>query len=172
MGQEGSHDCPRHSWEITAVGPELNADDVESVPNPHANADADQVAAENSEDVLGGDESSARIGRDEGVKIMERNIRITKKDLVTYGYTPHCPRCMDIESGCFKTNRHQTDECRVRLHPQYDNNNDPKWRAVESAMPSQPKPSLEKEELRLEAQDSSITTHGNRSTSINTQVKC
>ena len=118
---------------LTIVGPELNADDVESFPNPHANADADQIAAENSGQVLGGDESSARIGGDEGVKVMNRNIRITKKDLVKYGYTPHCPRCMGFESGCFKTNRHHTDECHLRLYLHYYDNNDPKWRAVVTA---------------------------------------
>ena len=81
-------------------------------------------------------DNSARIGRDAGVQIMDRQIRITKKDLICYGFTPNCPRCLDLEAGIPKSN--------------YYDYSDPKWRAIKSKMPGHSAATGDKEEINLD----------------------
>ena len=65
-------------------------------------------------------------------------------------YTPRCHRCLDIEAGAYGTKAHHSDECRLRIHVKYYENNDKKWQTVEGRRPKQAEPASEKEEIRLE----------------------
>ena len=98
-------------------------------------------------------DDSARIGGEGGVQNMDRQIRITKKDLITYGYSPNCPRCLDLKAGVPKSNRHLSNECRFRIGLNYHDHNDPKWRAVESKMPRHPPATRDKEEINLDGME-------------------
>ena len=61
----------------------------------------------------------------------------------------HCHRCLDIEAGAYGTKAHHADECRLRIDLKYEENNDMKWRDVESQLSRQAKPAGDKEEIRL-----------------------
>ena len=56
------------------------AEEIEAHVDSHLNRDADAVAAE------------AVPEADDKLKTLDRNIRITMKDLANYGFTPGCPR--------------------------------------------------------------------------------
>jgi len=89
----------------------MNADvepDVEAFDNPHENLDDAQRDRQDTEMDDSRMDDSARIGGDASVQIMDRQIRSTKKDRIRYGYTPGCPRCLDLEAGVPRSNRHHS----------------------------------------------------------------
>ena len=86
---------------------------------------------------------------------MDKQIRITKRDLIKYGYSPNCPRCLDLEAGIPRSNRHHSDECRLRVYLNYHDHNDAKWRALESQMPGRPPATKDKEEINLDGMEPS-----------------
>jgi hypothetical protein len=131
--------------------------DIEAFPNPHENLDDAERDARDSEAVDSRAMDSSRIGGDEGMKVMDRQIRLTRADLRKYGYTSHCPRCLDIEAGAYGTRAHHSDECRLRIYLSYYENNDKKWRDVESQVSKEVKPAGDKEEIRLEGLEKSGT---------------
>lgn len=57
----------------------------------------------------------------------QRRIRITKADLVKYGYTPGCPRCAALQGGAKDPACHHTEECRFRIDGEWESHGDPKW---------------------------------------------
>ena len=90
----------------------MNADvepDLEAFDNPHENIDNAQRDKQDTEIDDSRMDDSARIGGDTGVQIMDRQIRITKEDLIHYGFTPDCPRCIDLEAGVPKSHRHHSN---------------------------------------------------------------
>ena len=96
----------------------VELENIEAHLDPHLNRDADEV------DV---DVATAADGR---MLTLDRHMRITMKDLKTYGFSPGCPRCADLEHGRTRTNKHHNDECRLRMYAEYERNDDAKWRAV------------------------------------------
>ena len=69
----------------------MNADiepDIEAFVNPHENLDDAQRDKQDTEVDDSRMDNSARIGGDVGVQIMDKQIRITKRDLIKYGWWP------------------------------------------------------------------------------------
>ena len=91
------------------------ANEVESSADPHANREADRA--------LGAD----GMEEDENFKKLDVSIRLTVKDLKTYGYSPACPRCIDLQAGRVRSNKHHTVGCRKRLYKALFDNNDVKY---------------------------------------------
>ena len=58
---------------------------------------------------------------------IRRRIRITKADLVKYGYTDGCPRCSDLRGGAKDSTHNHTEDCRFRVYGEWEAHNDPKW---------------------------------------------
>ena len=124
--------------------------DIEAFDNPHENLDDAERGTRDSEAADSRAMDSSCIGGDEGMKRMDRKIRITRADLDKYGYTPHCDRCLDIEAGAYGTKAHHSDECHLRSYLKYYENNDKKRRDAEGQLSRQAKPAGDKEEIRLE----------------------
>ena len=61
---------------------------------------------------------------------MDKKVGITMKDLETYGYTPGCPRCSDLQKKMHRTNRHHYLECKTHMCQCYEESNDPKFQAI------------------------------------------
>ena len=74
------------------------------------------------------DDEDVAIGPEEVVKL-DRHLRITLKDLQTYGFTPGCPRCNDLQNGKYNSAKHHTNECRLRVYLAYQEHDHPKWKA-------------------------------------------
>ena len=66
---------------------------------------------------------------EDALKTLDRQIHITKADLETFGTTPGCPRCTDIDFGRHKTTKNHSRECRLRMYLQYTEAGLPKWTA-------------------------------------------
>ena len=118
--------------DMTPNRDEVPLDDIEAQLDPHLNRDADEVDVDVAH------------AADERMKTLDRNVRITMKDLKDkYGFTPGCPRCADMERGHARTNKHHNAECRLRLYGEYERHDDPKWRAVKHLLePKEPKPDV------------------------------
>ena len=113
--------------------------------DPHANRDA---AVSLDDDVV----------EPEDVPKLDKQIRITMKDLQTFGYSDRCPRCAEMRAGNTNTQKHHSRECRLRLYLCFHSSNHPKWQAVrhffqdkepnaknvdEEGAPETPKPELD-----------------------------
>ena len=79
---------------------------AEEFVDPHANKDASSLKDDGQPMKL--DSSD--------VKTLDRSIRITAKDLEYFGYSDRCPKCADLQAGLSKSQKLQTDECRLRMH--------------------------------------------------------
>ena len=77
--------------------------DIEAFANPHEKLDDAERDARDSEPADSRAMDSSRIGGDEGMKLMDRQIRTNRADIRKYGYTPRCHRCLDIEAGAYGT---------------------------------------------------------------------
>ena len=67
---------------------------------------------------------------EQSMKTLDRQIRITRADITSFGSTPGCPRCADIDYGLHQTKKSHSRECRLRMYMQYREHDSPKWRAV------------------------------------------
>ena len=67
---------------------------------------------------------------DAGMKTLDRQLKITQKDLNEFGYTDGCPKCMDIINKRSWKRQHN-DDCRLRIYMEYQRSDHPKWKAVE-----------------------------------------
>ena len=56
-----------------------------------------------------------------------KRLKITRNDLLWYGFTLDCPKCNDVQAGKFLSGRHHTDKCRYRLYAEFETRGDPKW---------------------------------------------
>ena len=65
-------------------------------------------------------------GREASDKV-RRIIRITKADLVRYGYTDGCPRCTDLRGGAKDSTHNNPEDCRFRVYGEWEAHTDPKW---------------------------------------------
>ena len=61
---------------------------------------------------------------------LKAQIRITAKDVRTYGLTPDCPRCTDLRARRKQTNKEHSAECRLHMYLAWQSNDDPKYLAV------------------------------------------
>ena len=75
------------------------------------------------------DDEDAVIGPEE-VSKLDKQLRITLKDLQDVVFTSRCPRCNDLERGRYASKRSHSDECRLRIYLSYQENDHPKWQAV------------------------------------------
>lgn len=57
------------------------------------------------------------------------DVRITDKDLRTYGYTDNCPKCGDLQAGRRSFKAH-SDECRLRVYMHWRDAHDQKYEKV------------------------------------------
>ena len=87
---------------------------VEKGDEPHAMSDFEQV-----------DKQDQKF-----VEQMQRRIRVTKKDLEKYGFSPNCPRCEAIQRGVVDPQQHHTEDCRFRIYSEWEQHNDPKWKLL------------------------------------------
>ena len=104
------------------------ADQVERSDDPHANME--EIDRENIDgDPLVDDKGDNEFS-EEAVQTMDRQIRITQRDLKLFGYTHNCPRCEALQRGNPKSKKHHNLECRLRMYLSYKETNDQKWRSV------------------------------------------
>ena len=76
-----------------------------------------------------GEDDDAVIGPAD-VSKLDKQLRITLKDLQDFGYSDKCPRCSDLQKGIFKTKRNHSTDCRMRIYLAYKDHDHPKWRAA------------------------------------------
>ena len=80
---------------------------IEETSNPHESGDLDMELV------------SRPVGdADDLKKRAAQRIRITKNDLLNYGYTDKCPKCMDLKNNEHFTMKHHNEACRARLYGQ------------------------------------------------------
>ena len=129
--------------------------EVEEFERPHANADDQCRDAQSTEvaDAAASNNAHPHLGGDEGKEVLDRQIRITMKDLKKYGFSPGCPRCLDLEAGFHQTRRNHSDTCRLRMYSQFYEHNDPKWKAVESQIPRREDSAADQEQVCLDEVD-------------------
>ena len=96
---------------------------IESFEDPHAGPVADAEVELDAMEVK-------PVVEEKHLGTLDRQIRITMKDLKTHGFYGGCPRCADLESGNMRTNKHHSNECRLTMYKKFETTNDPKWRAV------------------------------------------
>ena len=61
---------------------------------------------------------------------MDKKIRIAMKDLETYGYTPGCLRCGNLQKKKHRTSKHPNVECGTSMCLCYKENSHPKFQAI------------------------------------------
>jgi hypothetical protein len=105
--------------------------DIEAMPRPHADGDTEQRDSLDTEIADAKHDDFDKIGGDEGFKIMTRQVRITKRDFIKFGYSERCPLCIDMQAGVPKPTTHHTDECRLRICLNLYDSNDSKWESIE-----------------------------------------
>ena len=136
--------CPAGSEDIDPA--------IEEVDDPHADRDAK--------------ERSELEGEDDDPMKAQRNVihgRITEKDLRKYGYSDNCPRCTDLQRGLRKTQRHHSDECRLRVYQAWKDAEDPKYLKVKHIIePDVPKPESGHVDLDAASEEIVIDKHGIR----------
>ena len=75
---------------------------------------------------------------DRSMKQMDRQIRMTLNNCQRFGFTDGCPRCLDLETGAYRTNAHHNDNCRLNMYLAFRDANTAKWRTVRHV--SEPEP--------------------------------
>ena len=85
--------------------------------DPTAALDADDVDEE--DDPKPADQASAPAKE-------LHSLRITRKDLERYGFTPACPRCREIRLGNYDTSLSRTALCRAPVYAEMHSAKDPK----------------------------------------------
>ena len=100
-------------------GPPELSELVEELQNPHVNADDDLIQNDGSIPIDG-----------ENAKKLDKQLRITLRDLNDFGFSERCPRCSDLQEGRYSSKKNHSQECRLRIYLAYKENNHPKWNAV------------------------------------------
>ena len=90
----------------------------------------------------------------EKMQVMDRHNRITLKDLRHYGFSEGCPKFLDLQAGCYRTDRHHNDECRLRLYLAYKDATSAKWRRVRHLIDPEPDGDFKQDQLDLEGDES------------------
>ena len=120
--------------------------EVEELIDPHENADETRGHMDDVDECI--------VIGSEKMKVMDRQIRITLKDLRHYGFSEGCPRCLDLQAGCYRTDRHHNDPCRLRLYLAYKDANSAKWRRVRHLIDPEPDGDFKQDHVDLEGDDS------------------
>ena len=102
---------------------------------PRSQSDSDAHVEEGMEPHLNADQHPVEDGVKESfdnseVQKLDRQIRITQKDIEQFGYTENCPKCTDLQRGKIITSKPHSQECRLRMYLHYKESNHPKWLAV------------------------------------------
>ena len=140
MGQQICTQCQRQE-EI----------DIEAMPRPHADGDTEQRDALDTEIADAKHDDFDEIGGDEGFKIMTRQVCITKRDFIKFGYSERCPLCLDMQAGVPRPTTHHTDECRLRIYLNLYDSNDAKWKSIERRFPDlRKRQGMEEENVNVE----------------------
>ena len=126
---------------LSPQGIEEISPSIEEHIDPHAHAD----------EALGeADDIGAEVIDEDGLKKLDRQIRLTAKDFRRFGFTPGCPRCLDLEAGAFRTERHHNDDCRLRMYLAFREANNAKWRAVRHLVEPEPDAAFNRQNVDLE----------------------
>ena len=99
-----------------------DADWIESEVNPQAEH-FDEDIARGSAEVAEGQSAAPPPPVPRGVA----RLRITKHDLMRYGYTPRCRRCNEVRAGRIHTKDNHSEECRSRIYAEWESHKDAKW---------------------------------------------
>ena len=92
---------------MSAQGVEDVGPSIEEHLDPHAHADeAFEEEKDAGVEAIDGD----------GLKKLDRHIRLTLQAFRRFGFTPGCPRCLDLEAGAFRTDRHHNNDRRLRMY--------------------------------------------------------
>ena len=125
---------PSNGWKKEAVlairgtpaRPVLKGEDdavIESVSNPHLHLDAElQARLEGEGEHQQPTDLPVCLQPDRKLP----SLRITKPDLLRYGYTGGCPRCLNTKVGDNLTNSNHWDSCRRRIYRAMYREDDPK----------------------------------------------
>ena len=131
-------------------------------PQQQSDSDAhlEESSRRNAHEYQDGEDEDVVIGSEEASKL-DKQLRITLKDLQDFGFTPRCPRCSDLKNGRYSSKKNHSDECRLHVYLAYQENDHPKWQAVKhlftadkdfkehqvdnEGAPSTPKPDLDAE---------------------------
>lgn len=103
---------------------------LEAFANPHVHLDAEQRAMLDEEADLGDRLENQLLPPpprhpDAPTDRAPPRLRITRKQLKHYGYSPGCPRCTDIGAGDQDTNKNHNESCRARIYGEMRNAKDP-----------------------------------------------
>ena len=101
-------------------GPVELSELVEEAAEPHANADDPDAARIDAEILVDGP----------NVQKLDKQLRITLRDLHEFGFSDGCPRCAALQDGQFSTKKMHSQECRLRIYLHYKESDHVKWRAV------------------------------------------
>ena len=61
---------------------------------------------------------------------IDKRVRITQADLIKYGHARGRPRCEDPKASRARTSKHHSEECRVRIYGEYEQEGGDKWDQV------------------------------------------
>ena len=67
---------------------------------------------------------------------MTRQVRITKRDFLKFGYKDRCPSYLDMQAGIPRLTAHHTEECRLRIDLSLYDANDATWKSIERRFPN------------------------------------
>ena len=129
-----------NKWDADSVL-RITGTPAQMCPNPDGNQDSTWVEAEIAPHEHAHDPSIDQQADDTNqpgsapAKMLDvdrgkQRIRITKQDLVKYGYSPGCKRCLDIQAGKHLTREHHSEECRYRLYSEFETHHDAKWESA------------------------------------------
>ena len=126
---------------LSTQGVEDIGPSIEEHIDPHAHADEALAEA---------DDIGAEVIDDHGLKKLDKQIRLTLNDFRRFGLTPGCPRCLDLESGAFRTDRYHNDGCRPRMYLAFREANNAKWRAIRDLVEPEPDAAFDRRNVDLE----------------------
>ena len=138
---------------MTPYSPQDIDSSIEDSDQPHLEKDADLRAELGDEDAI-----------EAGQKRVVVHGRITDLDLKAYGFSDRCPRCRDIKRGFNKTQKHHTDECRLRIYKAWKDHGNKKYLKIKHLLEPEAPPDeegrvdLELHEDDQRAQSQSVPT--------------
>ena len=102
---------------------QLDAEWIEETANPHERDALDLELVQRQRPL-----------EHEGTLKALQRMKITRNDLLRYGYSEGCPKCADMRNGNLLTNKAHSDECRYRIYADFEANDDPKGRQVQEEL--------------------------------------
>ena len=105
-------------------GSEDPYEQIEQLVDPQAMLEADNLA-----------DKAVPEEQKKKAEAIEKQIRITMRDMRNYGFTDDCPRCEDLKKKLFQTNKKHSLLCRTRIYLRWEEARDPKFEAVKHLLP-------------------------------------